>query len=96
MREARYHAIGLFDCDEEEDRRAEHEDVTKTPVPFDFAPKGLNKSAQGRGDASCASVAVALGTGDHNAQARAMKGGQVSLLPPRAQRDGPPHRNRID
>ena len=41
------------------------EEALKTPHPFDspdgFAPKGLNKSAQGRGDASCASVAVALG-----------------------------------
>jgi hypothetical protein len=33
MRETRCHAICLFDYDEE-DRRAEHEEATKTPVPL--------------------------------------------------------------
>ena len=64
MREAQYHAICLFDYDEE-DRHAEHEEATKTPDALGsshgLAPKGPNKSAQGRVDASCASVAVALG-----------------------------------
>jgi hypothetical protein len=64
MRETRCHAICLFDYDEE-DRRAEHEEATKTPDSFNssggFAPKGPNKRAEGQGDASSASVAVALG-----------------------------------
>ncbi len=61
MREAQYHVSCLFNYDEEH-RCAEHEEAIKTLRPFDFAPKGLNKSAQGRGDASYASVAVALGS----------------------------------
>ena len=36
-REARYHAICLFDCDEEA-RRAEYEEVIKMSDPFDFFP----------------------------------------------------------
>ena len=56
--------FGLFD-DDQEDRRAEHEETTKTFDPLDlsggFALKGPDKVAQGQGDASCASVAVALG-----------------------------------
>jgi hypothetical protein len=41
MHEARYHAIGLFD---DEERRAEHEETTKTFDPLDlsggFRPEG--------------------------------------------------------
>jgi hypothetical protein len=44
---ARYHTISLFDDgdDDNEDRRAEHEEATKTPALFDFAPKGPDKSS---------------------------------------------------
>ena len=47
---AQYYAISLFDHDDE-DRRAEHEEATKTPESVDssdgFISKGLNKSAEG-------------------------------------------------
>jgi len=39
MREARYHAICLFDY-EAEDRRAEHEEATKTPAPLILPRRG--------------------------------------------------------
>jgi hypothetical protein len=55
--------FGLFD-DDQKDRRAEHIETTKTLDPLDlsggFALKGPERAAQGQGDASCASVAVAL------------------------------------
>jgi hypothetical protein len=81
MREAQYHVSCLFYYDEEH-RHAEHEEAIKTPDPFDFAPKGLNKSAQGRGDASYASVAVALGSrGDASvAVALGSRGSNVWIL----------------
>ena len=60
MRDAWNRATVLFDYDRDY-RGADHEAATKTPAPFDFAPKGPHKLAQGKGDASCASVAVALG-----------------------------------
>ena len=52
-------SVILYD---EEQHRAGHGEAIKTPRLFDFAPQGPNKSAQGRGDASYASVAVALGS----------------------------------